>query len=210
MLCEVRRHEYHVANENVLLGGGVLGLLRLLRRDHCVGTKTDVALAKRRQCYPPVVLQPDFDPAPTAVRIHRCGYVSPCRARGCLKRATLIAEKVDVAGRHVRQIELCTRHCQIVIAHERVHGLEICDRRSENQLDSRGGGTDVTEREAIKVFYGLRKAYRAFQPSEEIHALNVLLRTHVLPSALGMPLSSALGTLRAVFDEIDKWESRNP
>jgi hypothetical protein len=29
------------------------------------------------------------------------------QARGCLKTATLVAEKVDVAGRHVRQIELC-------------------------------------------------------------------------------------------------------
>ena len=38
------------------------------------------------------MLQPDFDPAPTTVRIHRCGYVSKCKARGCLTRATLIAE----------------------------------------------------------------------------------------------------------------------
>ena len=30
-------------------------------------------------------------------------------------RATLIAEKVDGAGRYVRQIELCLRHCEIVI-----------------------------------------------------------------------------------------------
>ena len=44
------------------------------------------------------MLQPDFVPAPTAVRIHRCGYVSPCKARGCPKRATLIAEKIDAAG----------------------------------------------------------------------------------------------------------------
>jgi hypothetical protein len=67
----------------------------------------------------------------SAVRIHRCGYVSQCRARGCTKRATLIAEKVDVAGRHVRQIELCARHCQIVIERERGRDLEICDRRGE-------------------------------------------------------------------------------
>ncbi len=36
-----------------------------------------------------MMLEPDFDPAPTAVRIYRSGYVSPCRARGRLKRATL-------------------------------------------------------------------------------------------------------------------------
>ncbi len=44
------------------------------------------------------MLQPDSDPEPTTVRIHRCGYVSPCRAHGCLKRATLIAEKIDSAA----------------------------------------------------------------------------------------------------------------
>jgi uncharacterized Fe-S radical SAM superfamily protein PflX len=49
----------------------------------------------------------------------------------CRERATLIAEKVDSAGRHVRQIELCTRHCNIVIERERSRGLEICDRRGE-------------------------------------------------------------------------------
>jgi hypothetical protein len=46
-----------------------------------------------------------------------------------MKRATLIAEKVDTAGRHVRQIELCPQHCQIVIERERARGLEISDRR---------------------------------------------------------------------------------
>ena len=77
------------------------------------------------------MLQPDFDPAPTTVRIHRCKYVSQCKARGCLKRAMLIAEKVDVAGRHVRQIELCPQHCEVVIERERARGLEISDRRNE-------------------------------------------------------------------------------
>jgi|SRR5271155_4486808 len=60
--------------------------------------------------------------------IHPCGYISHCRARGCPKRGTLIAEKVDVAGRHIRQIELCARHCEVVIERERARGLEICDR----------------------------------------------------------------------------------
>jgi hypothetical protein len=77
------------------------------------------------------MLQPDFDPEPTELRIHRCGYVSKCKKRRCLARATLIAEKVDGAGRHVRQIELCERHCQIVIERERSRGLEISDRRDE-------------------------------------------------------------------------------
>ena len=77
------------------------------------------------------MLQPDFNPAPTAVLILRCKYVSQCRARSCLKRATLIAEKVDTAGRHVRQIELCALHCQVVIDREQARGLEISDRRDE-------------------------------------------------------------------------------
>jgi hypothetical protein len=77
------------------------------------------------------MLQPDLDPAPTTVCIHRCGYISRCSGRGCLKRAALIAEKVETAGRHVRQIELCPLHCQIVIERERIRGLEICDRRKE-------------------------------------------------------------------------------
>ena len=77
------------------------------------------------------MLQPDFDPEPTTVRIHRCGYISKCKARDCLTRATLIAEKVDSADRHVRQIELCARHGEIVIERERKRGLEISDRRNE-------------------------------------------------------------------------------
>ena len=77
------------------------------------------------------MLQPDFDPAPTTVRIHRCGYVSKCKARSCLKPATLIAEKTDAAGRHIRQIELCPQHCEIVIEREQKRGLEIRDKRNE-------------------------------------------------------------------------------
>ncbi len=79
------------------------------------------------------MLQPDFDPAPTAVRIHQRGYVSKCKVRRCRERATLIAEKVDGAGRHVRQIELCTKHGNAVIAREGARGLEISDRRFEQK-----------------------------------------------------------------------------
>jgi len=75
------------------------------------------------------MLQPDFNPAPVAVQIYRCGYVSQCKAPRCRERATLVAEKVDNAGRHVRQIELCDRHTQVVIARERARGIEIQDRR---------------------------------------------------------------------------------
>jgi hypothetical protein len=77
------------------------------------------------------MLEPKFDPAATTVCIHRRKYVSQCRARSCLKRATLIAEKVDTAGRHIRQIELCLLHCEVVIEREQARGLEICDKRGE-------------------------------------------------------------------------------
>jgi len=77
------------------------------------------------------MLHSDFDPAPTTVSIHRCGYVSKCKKPKCRERATLIAEKTDAAGRHVRQIELCPLHCDVVIERERARGLEICDRRNE-------------------------------------------------------------------------------
>jgi hypothetical protein len=55
----------------------------------------------------------------------------PAAEQRCLKRATLIAEKVDGPGRHVRQIELCPLHCEVVIQRERARGLEISDRRNE-------------------------------------------------------------------------------
>ena len=66
----------------------------------------------------------------------------------------------------------------------------------------------MTEREAIEVFDGLRKAYRKLEPGDDMNALRALLVGHVLPDSLGTPFSSALGTLRSVFDEIDRWEHR--
>jgi hypothetical protein len=76
------------------------------------------------------MLEPDFDPQPTAVQIGRCGYLCPCRASRCARnRATLVLLKLDTPGRPVRQIELCYRHSENVIARERTRGLEILDRR---------------------------------------------------------------------------------
>jgi hypothetical protein len=76
------------------------------------------------------MLQPDFNPAATAVQIGRCGYLCPCRALRCDRnRATIVLRKLDAAGRPVRQIELCDRHAEIVTVRERDRGLEILDRR---------------------------------------------------------------------------------
>ena len=76
------------------------------------------------------MLAPDFNPEATAIQIGRCGYLCPCRAPRCARdRATIVLRKLDAAGRPVRQIELCDRHADIVIARERTRGLEILDRR---------------------------------------------------------------------------------
>ena len=91
------------------------------------------------------MLQPDFDPAPTT-RPHLPFVATLRRAEraDCSKRATLIAEKVDGAGRHVRQIELSARHREIVIERERGRGLEICDRRAKSvRVDSSRGSCRI-------------------------------------------------------------------
>ncbi len=76
------------------------------------------------------MLEPDFNPAPTAVQIGRCGYSAPCRAPRCTAgRATVVLRKIDAAGRPVRQIELCYRRAEGVITRERTRGFEIFDRR---------------------------------------------------------------------------------
>ncbi len=76
------------------------------------------------------MLEPDFDPVPTAVQIGRCAYQCPCRAPRCARsRATIVLRKIDAAGPPVRQIELCDRHAEAVIARERKRGFEIFDRR---------------------------------------------------------------------------------
>jgi hypothetical protein len=67
----------------------------------------------------------------------------------------------------------------------------------------------MTERDAIAVFDGLRKAQRSLKPGDDLRALHTLLTAHILPSALGESVSSAFGTFRTVFNEIDNWESRN-
>jgi len=41
----------------------------------------------------------NLDPTPAVVELHRCEYVSRCRARDCRQRATTIARKIDKVGR---------------------------------------------------------------------------------------------------------------
>jgi hypothetical protein len=74
------------------------------------------------------MLEPDFDPEPVAVRIYSCEYIAKCKARSCLRRATMIAEKVDAAG----QVELCEPHCPICDrpgAQPRVRGFRPASQR---------------------------------------------------------------------------------
>jgi hypothetical protein len=76
------------------------------------------------------MLEPDFDPAPAAIQIGRCRYPAPCRAPRCAaSHATIVLRKIDAANSPVRQIELCERHADAVIARERARGFEIFDRR---------------------------------------------------------------------------------
>ena len=58
------------------------------------------------------------------------------------------------------------------------------------------------------MFDGLGKAYRKLKPGDDMKALRTLLTGHVLPDSLGTPFSSALGALRSVFEEMDRWENR--
>jgi hypothetical protein len=51
------------------------------------------------------------------------------RERCIANGATIVLRKIDAAGRPVRQIELCDRHAEAVIARERARGFEIFDRR---------------------------------------------------------------------------------
>jgi hypothetical protein len=97
---------------------------------------SDVPLTYASFCFPTLSSDlPLFIPEQTKkVRptvLHNLTLPSSRASRRCLNCASLIAEKVVGAGRHDRQIELCERHCEIVIERERARGLEICDRRDE-------------------------------------------------------------------------------
>jgi hypothetical protein len=60
-----------------------------------------------------------------------------------VRRATIVLRKIDAAGRPVRQIELCDRHAEAVIARERKRGFEIFDRRDFFPLVWHRLGTDL-------------------------------------------------------------------
>lgn len=66
----------------------------------------------------------------------------------------------------------------------------------------------MTEQEAIKVFDGLRKEYRAMKRGDDRRALHALLTARVVPGGLGTSITLALETFRLAFDEIDRWENR--
>jgi len=69
----------------------------------------------------------NHDLTAVTVRLHRCQYASPCRARNCHQQATTIAGKLDAVGRFVQQIELCHHHAVVVATRERKRGLEAVD-----------------------------------------------------------------------------------
>lgn len=53
------------------------------------------------------MLNPDFDPEPVAVASTESVTSRSARPADAWARAIVVAEKIDGAGRHVRQIELC-------------------------------------------------------------------------------------------------------
>jgi hypothetical protein len=52
----------------------------------------------------------------------------PCAAL-CDAKGNDSSPEARCSGRPIRQIELCDRHAEVVIARERAHGLEILDGR---------------------------------------------------------------------------------
>jgi hypothetical protein len=67
----------------------------------------------------------------------------------------------------------------------------------------------MTEKEAIKVFDGLRIAYRQMNAGDDLGALRTLLGARA-PRCSRNPFILALETFRLAFDELDRWQhSRN-
>jgi hypothetical protein len=183
------------------------------------------------------MLQLDFDTELTTVRIHRCKYVSKCKARNCLARATLIAEKVAVtaAKSNCARATAKSSLSASVLAVWRflifalgvrkrnrgyTFGLEsfrfvllmtqtVTLLQSPWRMIEQPRWLTMTEVEAIRVFDGLRKEYRAMKPGDDRRALDTLLTAHVVPGGLGTSITLALETFRLTFAEIDRWENRS-
>jgi hypothetical protein len=97
-------------------------------------------------------LQPNFDPEPQTFRIHRCKYVSQCKARSCLTRATLIAEKVDTAA-----VTFAKSNCV------------CCSAKSSLSASERAGlrlGTDATNSARRSVFASGKKRASVEEPRQ--------------------------------------------
>ena len=76
-----------------------------------------------------VTLELASDPPPNEVRIARCYYVAPCRARGCGRRGSFVARYLDSMGRFLRQFELCGAHADGLAARDKLRGIAVSDRR---------------------------------------------------------------------------------
>ena len=56
------------------------------------------------------------------------GYETPCRAKNCEARATIIARSIGTGGRPDKQYELCGTHAKQVIKREQAKGRKIVKR----------------------------------------------------------------------------------
>src|SRR5712664_2723903 len=83
---------------------------------------------------------------PLRFRPSMSGANSVNQNRPLPNRATIVLRKLDAAGGPPRQIELCDRHAEAVIARERARGLEILTgaigaKRSASRPDREGTPT---------------------------------------------------------------------
>jgi hypothetical protein len=69
------------------------------------------------------------DEKPAEVRIERCFYVAPCRARRCDRRGPFVARYLDSMGRFLRQFELCAAHADRLAIRDKARGIAVSDRR---------------------------------------------------------------------------------
>lgn len=60
----------------------------------------------------------------------------------------------------------------------------------------------------IKVFHGLRKAMKKFTPAHQMRVQRDLAESRALNISDGMQLAQALGTLRAMFAKLERWETQ--
>ena len=63
--------------------------------------------------------------------------------------------------------------------------------------------------DAIKRYDGVRTAFKALSPADEIKAREALVAAEVIGFSENLQISSALGVVRAFLEKLDKWERKH-